>query len=194
MRCLLCESFSLSHICNSCQELYLTPKIYKRKLPNGIEVISFYKYNEIKELLFTKHTDLGFYIYKILAKNSFTKFAKNFKYDTKLVSIAVDDNVKNGYSHTAILNKALKNKNIKPLYNKLRATNHISYSGKSKEFRIMNPRNFKLNSFDSKEVIVVDDIITTGSTLTQAIEALKQEDKNILFCLTLVDVANKKHT
>ena len=194
MKCLLCESFSLSHICNSCQELYLTPKIYKRKLSNGIEVVSFYKYDEIKELLFTKHTDLGFYIYQILAKNSFTKFTQNFKYDTKLTSIAVDDNVKNGYSHTAILNQALKSKNIEPIYNKLRATNHISYSGKSREFRMMNPRNFKLNSFDSKEVIVIDDIITTGSTLIQAIQALKQKDKKVLFCLTLVDVDNKKHS
>jgi len=191
MRCLLCESLSLSHICKECQELYLTPKIYKRKLPNGIEVISFYKYSDIKELLFTKHTDLGFYIYKILAKNSFSEFAKTFQYTNKISSLAIDDSVKENYSHTAILNQALKSKYITPLHNKLRATNHISYSGKTKEFRIMNPRKFKLNDFDSKEVIVVDDIITTGLTLTQAIQTLQEAKKEILFCLTLTDVSLK---
>jgi len=187
MRCLLCESFSLSHICNSCQELYLTPKIHKQKILN-IDVISFYKYDDIKELLHTKHTDLGYYIYKILAKNSFEKFAKEFNYTHKLVSIPIDDHTENGYSHTAILNKALKSKHIKPIYAKLRATNRISYSGKSKQFRILNPRNFKLKKFKENEVILVDDIITTGLTLSQAIQTLELNKKSIAFCLTLASI------
>jgi len=191
MRCLLCESFSLSHICNSCQELYLTPKIYKRKILDDVEVISFYKYNEIKELLFTKHTDLGFYIYKILAQNSLKKFAKNFSYDENIVSIAIDDNPKGNYSHTAILNHSLKSNYIKPLHNKLRAKNHISYSGKNREFRILNPRDFELKEFKERQVIVVDDIVTTGLTLTQAVRVLKDKGKEILFCLTLADASLK---
>ena len=189
MKCLLCESFSLLHICPTCQELYLTPKIYKRKILNNIEVISFYKYNEIKELLHTKHTDLGFYIYKILAKLSFTKFAKEFDIDEKIVSIGIDDHIENEYSHTAILNNSLKSKNIKPLYNKLRAKNRISYAGKTKEFRILNPRDFKLNEFDNNHIILVDDIITTGSTLSQAIQILESSNKKVIFCLTLSDVS-----
>jgi len=191
MKCLLCENFSLSHICDNCQELFLQPSIYKRKISNNIEVISFYKYKEIKELLHTKHTDLGFYIYSILAKNSLAKFALEFEFDSCISSIAIDDTVKNGYSHTAILNKALKSKRIKPLFNKLRAKNSISYSGKSKEFRIMNPRDFKMKNFTESEVILVDDIITTGSTLTQAINTLRSNNKKVLFCLTLSDASIK---
>ena len=191
MKCLLCESYSLSHICPSCQELFLQPKIYKRKILNNIEVISFYRYNEIKELLHTKHTDLGYYIYTILANNSLKEFAKNFEYDSLVSSIGVDDKVSSGYSHTAILNKSLKSQNIKPLYNKLRAKNSISYSGKSREFRLLNPRDFELKDFKSENVILVDDIITTGLTLTQAISAMKQKNKNVLFCLTLADVSFK---
>ncbi|MCF6341155.1 MAG: ComF family protein, partial [Sulfurimonas sp.] len=80
---------------------------------------------------------------------------------------------------------------IKPLHSKLRAKNSISYSGKSKEFRLLNPRNFKLNKFKNKEIILVDDIITTGSTLNQAIQTLQQNDKEILFCLTLADASVK---
>ncbi len=191
MRCLLCESFSLSHICPTCQDTFLTPSIYKRKILNNIEVISFYKYKDIKDLLHTKHTDLGFYIYNILAKNSFTKFAEEFEFPYTVNSIAIDDKIDSGYSHTSILNKHLKSKNINPIYNKLRAKNSISYSGKSKEFRLLNPREFELNNFTANDVILVDDIITTGSTLTQAMQTIKKDRKNILFCLTLADASLK---
>ncbi len=185
----MCENLSLTHICSSCQETFLTPSLYKRKLANGIEVISFYKYSEIKELLFTKHTDLGFYIYTLLAKLSFTKFAEEFRFDEKLVSVPIDDNVKNGYSHTAILSKALQTHTIKPLYNTLRATNNITYSGKTRAYRLLHSREFVLKKFKEKNVILVDDIITTGTTLTQAIALMQKENKEVLLCLTLVDVS-----
>ncbi|WP_324172364.1 ComF family protein [Sulfurimonas sp.] len=191
MKCLLCERLSFAHICTSCQKIFLTPSIYKRKILNTIEVISFYKYKDIKDLLHTKHTDLGYYIYNILALNSFVKFAKEFQYADAITSIAVDDSVRNGYSHTAILNKALNSKYINPQYNKLRAKNDISYSGKSKEFRLLHPRNFSFKNETTNGIILVDDIITTGSTLTQAIQVIQKSQKDVLFCLTLAD-ANLK--
>ncbi|PNV84359.1 MAG: ComF family protein [Sulfurimonas sp.] len=191
MRCLMCENLSLEHICRNCQKTFLTPSLYKRKILGNIEVISFYKYGEIKNLLHTKHTDLGYYIYNILAKNSFKKFAAEFSYPDIAAAIAIDDYVKGGYSHTAILNKALKSKNIKPLFNKLRAKNRVTYSGKSKEFRIFNPRFFEINSFKEKEVILVDDIITTGLTFTQAIQTMQKKDHDVLFCLSLADASVK---
>ncbi|QOP46171.1 ComF family protein [Sulfurimonas paralvinellae] len=190
MKCMLCENYSLTqHICNSCQENFLQPSLYKRILENGIEVISFYKYADIKELLFTKHTNLGFHIYKLLASLSFQKFAQEFLFHEKVVSLSIDDTVKSGYSHTALLNKALKSYTIKPLYTKMRASSILSYSGKSKAFRIANPRNFKFKHFKEKSVILVDDIITTGTTLREASELLTREGKEILFCLTLCDVS-----
>jgi len=191
MRCLLCENLSFSHICNDCQTLFLTPSLYRRKITSNVEVISFYKYKEIKELLHTKHTDIGFYIYSILAKNSFSKFTDSFIYDTIINSIAIDDNPKDSYSHTAILNNSLKSKYIKPLHSKLRAKNRVTYSGKSRAFRTLNPRDFELTKSDTKEVIIVDDIITTGATLNQAIKKLQSEKKDVLFCLTLADVSIK---
>lgn len=189
MRCLMCENLSLTHICLTCQDTFLIPSIYRRKILNNIEVISFYKYSDIKDFLHSKHTDLGYYIYSILAKKSFKKFADEFKFENTTTSIAIDDNIQSGYSHTAILNKNLKSKYINPKYNKLRAKNRITYSGKSKEFRLLNPREFELKDFDEKDVILVDDIITTGFTLTQAIQAMKKCNKNVLFCLTLADAS-----
>lgn len=187
----MCESLSLQHICNNCQETFLQASLFKRHLNDGTLVISFYKYIEIKELLHTKHTDIGYYIYNILAKLSFTKFASEFQTDEKLISIAVDDTAIYGYSHTAILNNSLNTASIKPLFNKLRAQNRESYSGKSLQYRLNNPRNFKVQKFKEKNIILVDDIITTGTTLTQALHVMKKEEKEILFCLTLADAGLK---
>jgi len=188
LKCLLCESFSLSHICSSCQKLYLTPKIYKREI-EGITVISFYRYDEIKELLHTKHTDLGYYIYSILAKNSFQMFAYNFKYIKNVSSIGIDEDIKSGYSHTAILNKALQSHSIQPEFNRLKAENKISYSGKNRAFRFENSRDFILKDIKNEDIILVDDIITTGSTLQQAIQTITKKKKNVLLCLTLADAS-----
>jgi len=191
MKCLLCESLSFSHICEYCQKTFLTPSIYRRKILNGVEVISFYKYIDIKNLLHTKHTDIGYYIYSIMAKNSFKKFASSFLYENKISAIAIDDKTSSGYSHTAILNKQLSSKIIKPECTKLRAKNNISYSGKSKEFRMMNPRDFSFKPTKYKDIVIVDDIITTGSTLSQAIAAISRHNHMPLFCLTLADAGIK---
>ncbi len=191
MKCMLCESLSFTHICSPCQKTFLTPSIYKRKILNNVEVISFYKYSDIKNLLHTKHTDIGYYIYSILAQNSLKKFAENFQHSDAIESIAIDDNIKSGYSHTAILNRALKSRYIKPSFNKIRARNSISYSGKSREFRLLNPREFTFNNSTNNDLVLVDDIITTGYTLTQAIETIQKEKKEVLFCLTLADASLK---
>ncbi len=191
MKCLLCTSWSFSHICKACQNENLQPSLYKRKILGKLVVYSFYRYGDIEKLLHTKHTDLGYYIYTILANVAFKEFAKNFEFDEPVVSLGVDEHVKHGYAHTAILNKALKSSNIHPRYNKLIAQSKETYSGKSFQFRLLHPREFKVKSFSEKYVILVDDIITTGMTLTQAVDALAKEGKEVLLCLTLADAERK---
>lgn len=191
MRCMMCERFSLSHICTFCQESLLTPTLHKRKILGSIPVYSFYPYNEIESLLLTKHTDLGYYIYTILAKRSLGAFAAKWSYENRVASIGVDDHASSGYSHTAVLNRALKSKNITPHYGKLRATNHHKYAGKSVEERLMNPRQFRYVPFEGNEVILVDDIVTTGTTLSEATEVLHAEGKKVILCLTLTDAENR---
>ncbi|NPA74439.1 MAG: ComF family protein [Epsilonproteobacteria bacterium] len=187
MYCLLCGGFSYSHICKDCQDSLLKPSVTKRVLSDSLEVYSFYKYSHIKELVLTKHKDIGYFVYNILAKRTFKEFAKNFSYKQKVYSIAIDDNPKDGYSHTAILNKHLKSKYIKPVFSKLRAQNSVSYSGKSLDFRLNNPRDFKYDFKRDIEVILVDDIITTGTTLKEASKVLENEGIRVLFALTLAD-------
>ncbi len=187
MKCLICENWSFSHICRTCQQNYLTPSLFTRKILGKIPVHSFYKYSDIETLLHTKHTDLGYYIYTILAKNAMKKFAANFEYEGPVAALGIDDHSRNGYSHTALLARQLKSKTVTPYYGKLRAQNRESYSGKNYQYRLLHPRNFALKPFKEKEVILVDDILTTGLTLTQAAELLHREGKTVLFCLTLAD-------
>lgn len=188
MKCLLCENWSFSHICNTCQKNYLQPSIYKRKV-EGIEVISFYRYSEIEKLLFTKHTPLGYYIFTILARNSFKLFSENFTFDEGVASLSIDDHNKNGYSHTAILNKALKSKVITPYYGKMRAKNSVHYSATTLDYRKKNPRNFEYKRVKENSLILVDDIVTTGLTIKQAVDSIDNADT--LFVLTLASVEMK---
>lgn len=191
MRCMLCERLSFSHICPSCQTTFLTPILHKRKILGSIEVLSFFPYHEIEPLLLTKHTDIGYYIYTILAQRAFTTFASEWTYEGDIASIGIDDHSSGGYSHTAILNRALKSPRITPHYGKLRAANTYKYAGKSVEERLLNPRGFTYLPFEHKEVILVDDIVTTGTTLSEAAEILHAEGKKVLFCLTLTDAENR---
>ena len=105
--------------------------------------------------------------------------------------MGVDEHVKHGYSHTAILNRALNAEHIHPQFNKITAGSSNTYSGKSFQYRLLHPRKFKVKTFKEKFVILVDDIVTTGMTLTQAVEALEREGKEVIFCLTLADAEKK---
>ena len=189
MKCLLCRNLSFSHICKKCQEEFLQPSITRRKLVGEIEVLSFYRYSHIKELLHTKHSDLGYHIYTILARNSFAKFAREFEYANEVAVLGVDEKPKRLFSHTAILAHHCRSELLHPKHAKLMATNDISYSGKSKSFRLQNPRNFVLGDFLQRECILVDDIVTTGTTLTEAITTLATAGKETLLCLTLADAS-----
>lgn len=191
MRCMMCERFSLSHICPSCQETLLTPSLHKRKIMGSIPVYSFFPYNDIEPLLLTKHTDVGYYIYTILAKRALGTFAHEWQYENRVASLGIDDHAASGYSHTAVLNKALTSPTITPYYGKLRASQHYKYAGKSVEERLMNPRQFVYAPFDENEVILVDDIVTTGTTLSEASEILHAHGKKVILCLTLSDAENK---
>ncbi len=187
MYCLVCSTLSFGHICKKCKKEFLRASLYKRKVENDFEAFSFYKYNSIKELILTKHKFVGYFIYHILAQESFKKFGEEFKFMNRVYSFACDDHVKNGYSHTAILNKYLKSSHITPIHSALRAQTEVNYSGKSLQFRQNNPRNFKYNYHSNIDAILVDDIITTGSTIKEAKKLLEQNGVNVLFALTLAD-------
>lgn len=153
-------------------------------------VYSFYKYSQIKHLLHSKHKFYGYFAYRFLAKLSFARF-KDFFNDKnlpKITAIPLDDRVQDQlYSHSAILAKYLKSKNIKPKFHALHAQNPVKYSGKSIIFRQKNKRKFKLLKSIRNPVILVDDIITTGTSLLEAKQILEKNKISVLFALVLAD-------
>ncbi len=168
----------------------MQPNITKRIIDGDFEVYSFYKYSDIAPLIKTKHRFIGASIYNILAKNSFRKFALAFSTkedNNRPYALGIDDRVDSGYSHTAILAKALKSKNIKPIFGKLRAKNRVNYSGQTLEYRLSHPRDFKYTFKQDVELILIDDIITTGTTLKEAKNVIEKSGAKALFALTLAD-------
>ena len=192
MRCLSCHKLSFQTFCKKCRTNLLKPTISKRTC-GTLEVYSFYKYQNIEDLLFTKHTPQGFKLYKALAKLSFKPFIKKFIEEDKrkIYIVGVDENVKSGYAHVALLTHEMKMKNVKVEHAKLMARNNINYSGKTLQFRLENPRDFVYSGEKNIEAILVDDIVTTGTTLMEAASVLKQNGVEVLFALTLAGVEEK---
>jgi competence protein ComFC len=187
MRCLLCEKLSLKVICKECIHTRLTPKISRRSLACGLEVLSFYPFNEVDYLLKSKYDAIGSKIYHILADTAFRPFARNFEHPGKLLAAGIDDRVTKGYAHTAILTRALKTETIRPVYGKLLAQNEIRYAGKNLDFRLKNPKGFRYTGPKNGDIILVDDLITTGTTLCEAKTAAEAAGASVLFALTLAD-------
>jgi competence protein ComFC len=116
MRCITCEQWSFSIICKTCQDTLLCPTLNKRQLDNDFFVYSFYSYEELQDLINTKYEFYGDSVFNILAKLSFSQFAKEFKYDEKVISIPIDDHTSHEFSQSAILAHHTKSSHIKPVY------------------------------------------------------------------------------
>ncbi|MEA2019559.1 MAG: ComF family protein [Campylobacterota bacterium] len=189
MRCITCQAISAKIICKACQDNLLTSSFYKRELEKDFFVYSFYKIDEVKELLNTKYEFYGDKVFNILASLSFKKFAKNFEFTNKVYAIPIDDHTRHQFSQTAILTKHLKSKNIKPIYNRLKATNIVKYAGKDLKFRQNNKRKFIYKGDKNIQVILVDDLVTTGTTILEAKKILEDNGCEVLFALVISDVS-----
>lgn len=187
MRCILCEKLSLNGVCKQCMVKLLRQDRRARVLENNLKVYSFFAYNSIAPIIHVKHHFWGDRVLKQIAKETFSKFSKEFEFSHKIYAIGIDDKCDENYSHTAILTHAIKSKNIIPLYNALRATNKVKYSGKSYEYRRKHPRKFVLNIKGEFDAILIDDVITSGQTLKEASRCLMDNGINVLFALTLAD-------
>lgn len=176
-------------ICNRCKEQLFRTTIGTRTI-GTLDVISFYKYSALESLLLSKHKPEGYRIYKALANMTLKPFIGEFveNIDSDVYILGIDEYVKSGYAHVALLTHAMKTKQTIPLHSTLMARNRVNYSGKSLQFRLENPRDFRYTGKSNIDVILVDDIITTGITLQEAQKVLLAHNVNVLFALTLADV------
>ena len=98
----------------------------------------------------------------------------------------IDDHVRSGYSHSAVLARGIS-EYVKPKYKALRAKNKFRYSGQKLSLRKKQKRNFKLTCEPNLDIMLLDDIVTTGNTLMEAKEVCNNADINVLFAITLAD-------
>ncbi|GIT97704.1 ComF family protein [Sulfurovum sp. TSL1] len=189
MRCFSCSKLSIKIICKQCVEQLFIPTISTRKV-GTLDVISFFKYSTLETLLHTKHKPEGYRIYKALANMTMKPFMEEFveSDDRDVYIVGIDEYVKSGYSHVSLLTRAMKTKNSIIQHSVLMARNRVNYSGKNLQFRLENPRDFLYKGKSDMDVILVDDIITTGITLQEAQKVLISHGVNVLFALTLADV------
>jgi len=189
MRCYACSKLSFRVLCKQCiAELFVAN--IKTRTVGTLDVISFFRYSTLESLLHTKHKPEGYRIYKVLAEMTVKPFIKEFveSDDRDVYIVGIDEMVKNGYAHVALLTRAMKRPYAIPQHSALMAQNRVNYSGKSLQFRLENPRDFVYTGKSNIDVILVDDIITTGITLQEAQKVLLSHNVNVLFALTLADV------
>ena len=189
MRCFSCSKLSLKIICKICEEQLFVPTVSTRKV-GTLDVISFFKYSTLESLLLTKHKPEGYRIYKSLAKMTMKPFIEEFveSDDRDVYIVGIDEHVKSGYAHVALLTRAMKTKHSIPQHSALMAGNRVNYSGKTLQYRLEHPRDFIYTGKSDIDVILIDDIITTGITLQEAQKVLTAHGVNVLFALTLADV------
>ena len=189
MRCFSCSKLSFNIICKTCEKQLFVPTISTRKV-GTLDVISFFKYSTLESLLLTKHKPEGYRIYKILAKMTMKPFIEEFveSDDRPVYIVGIDEHVKSGYAHVALLTRAMKTKHSIPQHSALMAGNRVNYSGKTLQYRLEHPRDFIYTGKSDIDVILIDDIVTTGITLQEAQKVLMAYGVNVLFALTLADV------
>jgi competence protein ComFC len=105
----------------------------------------------------------------------------------EITIIGIDEKIKNGYSHIASITHQMRSKKSHIQHASLLSQNSITYAGKSLRYRKNNPRDFIYSGKSGIEAILVDDIITTGSTITQAIDTVRQDSVSVEFVLVLAD-------
>lgn len=192
MRCYCCGNISWDILCRACQKEFFPINIKKRDI-GRLSIMSFYDYSTLESLLLTKYKAEGHRIYKALAKMTLKPFIEAFVgSDTRMIYIlGIDEVIKNGYAHIAVLTREMKTKTSLPLHALLIARNRVRYAGQDLAFRLDNPRDFVYKGKSNIDVILVDDIVTTGNTLYEAYEVLNDNGVNVLFALVLADVLER---
>lgn len=188
MRCLSCRRWSREVICPCCRETLLVPTVSTRRV-GSMDVVSLFRYQNIDQLLLSKHKALGYRLYRFFGRRYLQPFLQAFAegLEAPVYLLPVDDLPQGGYSHTAAMVHAAAVEKIRPLYGVLRAQNRVRYAGQSLRFRLENPRDFHYTGPRGIDVILLDDIITTGSTLSEAKQVLAASGVNVLFALTIAD-------
>jgi len=168
------------YICKDC-ELFLS------EVPPSKEVVSVWEYEGLMEKLIWKIKYEGMYdIINTLVEKAFEKMELNLPEDTSITYVPMykKKEKQRGFNQAELIAKKvgkLTNKEIIPLLIKIK--DNISQVGLNPQERKENVKNvFKYSENGSrKNVLLVDDVYTTGATMNECIKVLKKAGiKNVL--------------
>ena len=192
MYCSMCGKLTWHIICKECLK-HLEYIDSKRVLDNGVKVFSSFAFSELKLLLASKNNIIGSRIFKRLGIYALSNFFERYQDLAKLKKqevaiLSIRNKAIGMYSHSAILAQCFKIYGFKVFHNALIIGNNSHFSHLTKEERRTLGRNFSFHfKHDYLAVILVDDIITTGQTLLEASDIVKQNSYTPLFAWTLCD-------
>ena len=189
MRCFSCHRLSRQIVCKECASRYFRPRHRMRRI-GTLEVHSFFRYGDIEPFLLTKHTPPGWRIYRWMGQEVLRPFFETFAraQGSQIAVIGVDERPKGGYAHIAALTRPLHTlPRLQVRHGLLRAGRDVSYAGRSLQYRLDHPREFHYTGPAGIEAILVDDIVTTGTTLYEARAVLEAAGVDVLFAVTLAD-------
>lgn len=185
-KCIFCKKYG-EVICDKCikrVEKYETIKVIKYKNKNLDYLIYFFKYEKIIRKLILQYKFFNKPIIsemfsKIILKNE--KICGILKFYDIIIPVPMHKYKKQcrGYNQTELFSKQIANK-LCITYNEnilVKVKNNVRQSSLNLENRENNVKNvFKIideNEIKNKNVILVDDIYTTGATLEECTKELK---------------------
>lgn len=183
MKCLICGTWNLgSLICQAC----FPPIVMGTRIVEGMSVYSFYAFSDVELLMHYKYTLIGSKIFSLLARKARDHLPSEIVFPKGVVGVGIDDCVSKGYSHTGVCLHAFRSCGIIPIYGELRASHQVSYAGKDLKYRETHPKGFQTH-LREKDVVIFDDVITTGTSLKEAKRVLEKERNRVLCAFTLCD-------
>ncbi|OBV28971.1 hypothetical protein BKN38_01890 [Helicobacter sp. CLO-3] len=188
MKCLSCARFCLGVLCERCLESI--PFRLSMREVRGVRVYGFFAYDDVEFLLRTKYYAIGSRILARLARKAAHKCFGEVLAGVDLrgvCMVGIDDSARSFYSHTGvIMHEFAKASGLAPIYGELKAAHDISYAGKSLAYRQSHKRGLRY-THKERDLIIIDDIITTGTSFSEAIEVCQNAGAQVHLCLALCD-------
>lgn len=127
--------------------------------------------------------------------NSICKYFTDIKFDcVECVPMHFFKKITNGYNQSEILAKKLARKlNVPYTKNLVKIKNNNAQHKTKREKRVLNVKDvFYCKTFSAKNVLLVDDIKTTGATLNECAKQLMLAGAENVYCITAI--SNSLHS
>ena len=200
MRCVYCDEIkNKTNLTNIFLKQDLLCIECRKKMPikrkiisySNIKVESFYDYDSLFKSLLIQYKEA----YDEALKDVFTYWLDdylNYRYfDYKIVFVPSSESklIQRGFNHLELIFSNLKHKRIDGLYQK----QELIQEGKDFQERSKMKSNYIYTGEKERKVLVLDDVVTTGSSMMGVYNALKEKVRYIkLLSLAYKNFTKKK--